>query len=146
MPMNAKSVIWGLNSCRAHSNLEVAIIAMEQLLELFPDDAGNYVLLSNIYVKLGRWNGMSKMSKLMRIKSVKKTPGSSVIEVNNVAEEFTSRDRRNTYTEGIKADMVMWLKLCQSMQVIIYDKPREISAGKCKHYFYYGFFISHFLF
>ncbi|KAI8547297.1 hypothetical protein RHMOL_Rhmol07G0183900 [Rhododendron molle] len=51
---------------RTHSNLEVAVIAMEQLLELEPDDVGNYVLLSNIYAKLGRWNGVSRIRKLMR--------------------------------------------------------------------------------
>ncbi|KAG5540615.1 hypothetical protein RHGRI_020737 [Rhododendron griersonianum] len=55
MPMKPDSAIWGslLSSCRTQSNLEVAVIAMEQLLELEPDDVGNYVLLSNIYTKLG---------------------------------------------------------------------------------------------
>ncbi|KAF7148074.1 hypothetical protein RHSIM_Rhsim03G0180000 [Rhododendron simsii] len=103
MPMEPDSAIWGslLSSCRTHSDLEVAVIAMEQLLELEPDDAGNYVLLSNIYAKLGRWNGVSRMRKLMRSKSMKKTPGGSVIEVNNVAEKFISGDRCNPYTEVI---------------------------------------------
>lgn len=103
MPMKPDSAIWGslLSSCRTHSNLEVAVIAMEQLLELEPDDAGNYVLLSNIYAKLGRWDGVSRMRKLMRSKSMKKTPGGSVIEVHNVAEKFISGDRCNPYTEVI---------------------------------------------
>ncbi|KAH7845616.1 hypothetical protein Vadar_004078 [Vaccinium darrowii] len=109
MPMKPDSAIWGslLSSCRTHGNLDIAVIAMEHLIELEPDDAGNYVLLSNIYAKLGRWDGVSRMRKLMRSKSMKKKPGGSVIEVNNVAEEFISGDHSNRYTEDIYSILEM---------------------------------------
>ncbi|KAK9274025.1 hypothetical protein L1049_018839 [Liquidambar formosana] len=68
MPMKPDSKIWGslLSSCRTHCNLEIAVTAMEHLLELEPDDTGNYVLLSNIYADLGKWDGVSSMRKLIR--------------------------------------------------------------------------------
>lgn len=92
----------------------------------------------------------------MRSKSMKKTPGGSVIEVNNVAEEFISGDHSNRYTEDIysilemlalhNADMVTRLNLCRWMQVTIYDNLKEISVGKCKNYFHSRLFELSFLF
>ncbi|KAG5048529.1 hypothetical protein JHK85_009632 [Glycine max] len=53
---------------------------MEQLLELEPEEFGNYVLLANIYAELGKWEGVSDVRKLTRSKRIKKTPGCSLIE------------------------------------------------------------------
>ncbi|KAL8162426.1 hypothetical protein V2J09_013915 [Rumex salicifolius] len=77
MPMKPDAKIWGslLSSCRTHSNLNVAEIAMERLMEFEPDDTGNYVMLSNIYADLGQWDDVSRIRKLIRSKSLKKTPG-----------------------------------------------------------------------
>ncbi|XP_050227797.1 pentatricopeptide repeat-containing protein At2g20540 [Mercurialis annua] len=103
MPMKPDSKIWGclLSSCRTYSNMEVAVIAMERLEELEPDDTGNYVLLSNIYADLGKWEGVSRMWKLIRSKKMKKTPGCSSIELNNVVQEFVSGDVSKPYSKEI---------------------------------------------
>lgn len=103
MPMKPDSKIWGslLSCCRTHSNLEIAVIAMEHLLELEPEDTGNHVLLSNIYADLGKWEGVSRMRKLIRSKSIKKTPGCSLIEVNNEVQEFVSGDDTKPFSEDI---------------------------------------------
>jgi pentatricopeptide repeat protein len=103
MTMKPDSKIWGslLSSCRTHCNLQIAVIAMEHLLEFEPDDTGNYVLLSNIYADLGKWDGVSRMRKLIRSKSMKKTPGCSSIEVNNVVQEFVSGDDSKSFSKDI---------------------------------------------
>jgi pentatricopeptide repeat protein len=103
MPMKPDSKIWGslLSSCRTHSNLDIAIIAMEHLEELEPDDTGNYVLLSNIYADLAKWDGVSRMRKLIKSKSMKKTPGSSLIDINNVVQEFVSWDDSKPFSRDI---------------------------------------------
>jgi pentatricopeptide repeat protein len=103
MPMKPDSKIWGslLSSCRTHSNLDIAIIAMEHLEELEPDDTGNYVLLSNIYADLAMWDGVSRMRKLIKSKSMKKTPGSSLIDINNVVQEFVSWDDSKPFSRDI---------------------------------------------
>ena len=94
MPMKPDSAIWGLlsSSCRSQGNLKIAAIAMEHLLELEPDNTGNYVLLSNLYADLGKWDGVSRMRKLMSSKYMNKTPGCSSIEVDNMVQEFASGD------------------------------------------------------
>ncbi|KAL4559176.1 hypothetical protein LXL04_031310 [Taraxacum kok-saghyz] len=103
MPMKPDSAIWGslLSSCRTKGNLEMAVIAMENLLELEPEDVGNYVMLSNIYADLGRWDCVSKVRKLMRGKIMSKTPGCSSIEVDNVVEEFVSGDDSKSFSREV---------------------------------------------
>ncbi|XP_048333027.2 pentatricopeptide repeat-containing protein At2g20540 isoform X2 [Ziziphus jujuba] len=105
MPMKPDAKIWGslLNSCRTHCNVEIAVVAMEQLSELEPDDTGNYVLLSNIYADVGKWESVSKIRKLIRSKSMKKTPGCSLIEVNNVVQEFVAGDDSKPFAKDVFA-------------------------------------------
>ncbi|PRQ27461.1 putative tetratricopeptide-like helical domain-containing protein [Rosa chinensis] len=129
MPMKPDSKIWGslLSSCRTYCNLEIALVAMEQLQELEPDDAGNYVLLSNIYADLGRWEDVSRMRKLIRSKSMKKTPGCSLIEVNNAVLEFVSGDD----TKPFAKDIFSMLELLVSHQSIPDDNIEAVSEDCC---------------
>ncbi|KAL2346875.1 hypothetical protein Fmac_000875 [Flemingia macrophylla] len=103
MPMQPDSRIWNslLSSCRIHRNLEIAVVAMEQLLELEPEESGNYVLLANIYAELGKWEGVSNVRKLIRSRRIKKTPGSSLIEVNNAVQEFVSGDNSKPFSQDV---------------------------------------------
>ncbi|XP_073120405.1 pentatricopeptide repeat-containing protein At2g20540 [Henckelia pumila] len=103
MRMKPDSAIWGslLSSCRTHRNLEIAIIAVENLLELEPHDTGNIVLLANIYADLGKWDGVSRMRKIIRSKSMKKTPGCSLIEINSTVQEFVSGDDSKPFLKDI---------------------------------------------
>ncbi|KAK4274319.1 hypothetical protein QN277_017557 [Acacia crassicarpa] len=103
MQVKPDSRIWNslLSSCRIHHNLDMAIIAMEHLLELEPDESGNYVLLANIYADLGKWEAVSSIRKLIRNRRIKKTPGCSLIEVGNVVEEFVSSDDSKSFSKDI---------------------------------------------
>ncbi|PIA41860.1 hypothetical protein AQUCO_02200352v1 [Aquilegia coerulea] len=103
MPVQPDSSIWGslLSSCRTRGALDIAVIAMEHLVQLEPDDIGNYVLLSNIYADLGKWDCVSKIRKAIRSKRMKKTPGCSLIEVNNVVQEFVVGDDSNPFSDDI---------------------------------------------
>ncbi|VFQ80517.1 unnamed protein product [Cuscuta campestris] len=53
MKVAPDSGVWGalLNSCKIHGDVELAELALEKLVELEPNDAGNYVILSNIYAQ-----------------------------------------------------------------------------------------------
>ncbi|KAK6119529.1 hypothetical protein DH2020_046730 [Rehmannia glutinosa] len=103
MKIEPDSAIWGslLSSCRTYRNLETAVIAMENLLELEPEDTGNLILLANIYAGLGKWNEVSRMRKFIRSKSMKKTPGCSLIEVDSVAQEFISGDDSKPFSKDV---------------------------------------------
>ncbi|KAF8034811.1 hypothetical protein BT93_C0972 [Corymbia citriodora subsp. variegata] len=100
MPIKPDSKIWGslLSSCRTHGNLEMAVAAMEHLVELEPDFTGNYVLLANLYADLGKSEGVSRIRKIMRNRNLKKMPGGSSIEVDNMVLEFVSGDNSKPFS------------------------------------------------
>ncbi|CAL1386435.1 unnamed protein product [Linum trigynum] len=128
MPVRPDSKIWGslLSSSRKHGNLDIAVIAMRHLEELEPEDTGNYVLLSNIYADQGKWDGVSRMRTLIRSKSMKKTPGCSSIEVNNVVQEFASGDDSKPFSNEIFELLEMLVSFDEISDHIIETIPEDI--------------------
>ncbi|OAY69108.1 Pentatricopeptide repeat-containing protein [Ananas comosus] len=109
-------VLWGslLGACWIHGNAEVGECAVDRLIELKPDDAGVYVLLSNIYAMRGRWDDARKTRLRMKAKGLDKSPGRSSIEVRGVVHEFLVGDRshpRNVEIHRMLDEMSSKLKL-----------------------------------
>ncbi|KAM5580897.1 putative pentatricopeptide repeat-containing protein [Rosa sericea] len=79
MPVKVTARAWGalLSGCRTYGNLELAEIAGKALSELEPDNPSHYLLLSTIYVSLGRHDEAQRMRREMRQKGVKAPVGSS---------------------------------------------------------------------
>ncbi|XP_031277814.1 pentatricopeptide repeat-containing protein At4g21065-like [Pistacia vera] len=105
------SGVWGalMNSCKIHGYVELAELALEKLIELDPDDAGNYVILSNIYAQAGKWEGVARMRKLMIDRGVKKTIACSWIEVKNKTHAFLSGDTSHPNSDEIY-EKLKWLE------------------------------------
>lgn len=103
MPMKPDSVIWAslLGACRIFKNVELAELALQQLIELEPNNPANFVVLSNIYKDLGRWQDVARLKVAIRDTGFRKLPGCSVIEVNDTVVEFYSFDERHPETEDI---------------------------------------------
>ncbi|KAK9090608.1 hypothetical protein Sjap_023785 [Stephania japonica] len=98
MPMRPLASVWGalLSACRIGSNVELAEIAVEELLRLEHDNGceedGAYVQLSNIYLGANRVDDARRIRKLMGERGIKKTPGCSAVEVDGEVSEFVSGD------------------------------------------------------
>ncbi|XXG60526.1 hypothetical protein AAC387_Pa04g2413 [Persea americana] len=94
MPIKPNSIVWGslLRACRVHRDTKLSEQVTQRLLELEPHDGGNYVFLSNVYASVNRWNDVEICRRMMTEKGVRKTPGCSSIEVNNVVHEFVVGD------------------------------------------------------
>lgn len=77
--------VWGalLSSCRTYGNVEVGEVAARELMELEPDNAGNYVLMANIYARAGRWEGVVSVRAEMRRRGMRKPPGWSWVEMED---------------------------------------------------------------
>eukprot|EP01018_Ginkgo_biloba_P030680 Gb_05647 [translate_table: standard] len=97
------SSMWGalLGACRIHGNMELGKLAAERLFELEPENAGRYMLLSNIYAADGRWDDVAKVRLMMRNRGLKKQPGCSWIEVRNRVHVFLVGDRSHAQAEEI---------------------------------------------
>ncbi|CAK7327967.1 unnamed protein product [Dovyalis caffra] len=76
-PVKWDVVAWRtlLNACHVHRYSGLVRQVAETVLEMDPHDVGTYTLLSNMYAKEKRSDGVVKIGKLMRDKNIKKEPG-----------------------------------------------------------------------
>ncbi|XP_058102346.1 pentatricopeptide repeat-containing protein At4g38010 [Magnolia sinica] len=97
MPMQADVLILGsmLSACKAHGDVRLSQQMLGYLHELESHDSGVYVLLSNTYAINDRWEEVVRVRSLMKDKGIRKSPGSSVIEVNGHTHEFLVGDYCN---------------------------------------------------
>ena len=101
--MKPNSMVWEalLGACRVHKNVEMAEMAAKQLLQLEPENSAVYVLLCNIYAVCNRWENLREVRKMMMDKGIKKTPGCSLIEMNDIVHEFVAGDHSHPQSEEI---------------------------------------------
>ncbi|XP_022720517.1 pentatricopeptide repeat-containing protein At5g66500, mitochondrial [Durio zibethinus] len=90
------AVIWIalLNACSLNQDIARGELAAKHLLELEPDKPGNYVLLSNFYATIGRWDSVDNLRDIMRKKGLTKEAGSSRVTVKRHNDTGTIRDSR----------------------------------------------------
>ncbi|KAM0005184.1 putative tetratricopeptide-like helical domain superfamily, DYW domain-containing protein [Helianthus debilis subsp. tardiflorus] len=119
MPLEPNAAIWGslLGACLVHSNVEIGEIAGHTLLQIEPENPGNYVILSNLYASRGRWDDVRSIRSLMEQKAVAKDPGKSWIEIDQTLHTFHAGDRLHPKTDEV------------------YDKMKELLV-KLKEYGY----------
>ncbi|KAH9289611.1 hypothetical protein KI387_033728 [Taxus chinensis] len=117
MPIEPDVCVWGafLSACRIHCNTELGAFAAKKLFDLNPENAGYYILLSNIYAAAGRWDDIVKVRQLMKDRGWKKTPGCSWIEVNNRIHSFLVGDRSHPQSENIYAILESMFKQMKEM-------------------------------
>lgn len=103
MPFEPTAAIWGslLGSCRTHMNVQIGEIVGCRLLEIEPDNAGNYVILSNLYASAGRWENVRMIRELMEGKAVVKEPGRSWIEIDKTLHTFHASDHSHPQREEL---------------------------------------------
>ncbi|KAL8209114.1 hypothetical protein R6Q57_008526 [Mikania cordata] len=106
MPMSPSVLIWRtvLGAC-CRSNCERAtdlgIRAGSYLLELDPNNAVNYVLLSNLYAVKGKWEDMRKTRILMKLAEVKKEAGCSWVTMKDGVHIFVASDKSHPEIDEI---------------------------------------------
>ncbi|KAF2291718.1 hypothetical protein GH714_035331 [Hevea brasiliensis] len=102
-----------------------------RLFELEPTNAGNYVLLADIYAEAGMWEGVKRVKKLLGARGLQKVPGRSWIEAKRKIYSFVSVDEFNPQIEQLHALLV---KLSTEMKekgyvpqtkVVLYDLDAE---------------------
>eukprot|EP01018_Ginkgo_biloba_P039230 Gb_00867 [translate_table: standard] len=105
MPLQPDPVVWKalLGACRVHANTEVGERVAEHLFKLEPQNPAAYVLLSNIYAAVGRWDDVTKVRLMMKRRGVQKKAGSSWIEIKNKVYSFIVGDRSHPQTKKIYA-------------------------------------------
>ncbi|XP_065857126.1 pentatricopeptide repeat-containing protein At1g59720, chloroplastic/mitochondrial-like [Euphorbia lathyris] len=100
-------VIWRtlLVGYRKNGMVDQAEMVAEQLLELEPLNAGNYILVANLYASVSQWEKMSHVRKKMKDKGMKAVPGCTSIEVDGFVHEFVMGDWSHPEAELIKTSL-----------------------------------------
>ncbi|KAI3958138.1 hypothetical protein MKW98_020780 [Papaver atlanticum] len=103
MPMQPNAVVLGalLGGCRIHRDTQTAEHVLKKLIQLEPWNAGNYILLSNIYSSSGRWNDAANVRATMNQEGIKKVPGCSWIEVDGAVHGFLVGDKTHPFSGKI---------------------------------------------
>ncbi|KAL3514938.1 hypothetical protein ACH5RR_021840 [Cinchona calisaya] len=107
MECEPDAVTWRalLGACRVHRNMELAAYAAKQIINHDPNDAGTYILLSNIYANSQRWDEITRVRNAMRHRGIKKEPGCSWIEVNKCVHAFILGDNSHPKITEIKKEL-----------------------------------------
>ncbi|XP_065874595.1 putative pentatricopeptide repeat-containing protein At5g09950 isoform X2 [Euphorbia lathyris] len=105
MPMNPNVLIWRtvLGACsRANGRkTELGRRAAEMLMSMEPQNAVNYVLLSNMYASGGKWEEMAKARRAMREAEVKKEAGCTWVTMKDGVHVFVAGDKKHPERELI---------------------------------------------
>ncbi|MED6179837.1 hypothetical protein PIB30_004477 [Stylosanthes scabra] len=103
MPLLPTARIWGslLNASRNKGNIEIAELAAERILSIKHDNTGCYILLSNMYAEVGRWEKVEQIKSIMKKKGLEKTLPCSTVETNFRLHRFTNKERSHAESEMV---------------------------------------------
>ncbi|XP_059068267.1 pentatricopeptide repeat-containing protein At4g13650-like [Cryptomeria japonica] len=105
MPVKPVVVVWMcfLGACKSHMNIGLGVFTATLLFDLDPKNVATYVLLSNIYAEVGRWDEVQMVRRLMKDEGIKKIPGCSWIEDHGMVHAFCVGDRSHPQSKEIYA-------------------------------------------
>lgn len=94
MGIKPDAMIWRtlLGACKIHGNVQLGERVTEHLIELKAAQAGDYILLLNIYSSAGNWEKVAEIRRLMKDKGIQTSPGCSTMELNGTVHEFIVDD------------------------------------------------------
>ncbi|KFK36410.1 hypothetical protein AALP_AA4G120200 [Arabis alpina] len=100
--MSSRSVYGALlSACNVHSDVSIAKEVVKKVLETGSDDAGTYVMMSNIYAASGKRKEAAEMRLAMKEKGLKKQPGCSWIMVGSQMQVFVVGDKSHPQFEAL---------------------------------------------
>ncbi|KAL0398502.1 UNVERIFIED_CONTAM: Pentatricopeptide repeat-containing protein, mitochondrial [Sesamum radiatum] len=91
MPEKPNSDVWAalLSSCRLHGDVELANIAADELFKISNESRpGAYVALSNTLAEAGRWDSVSQLRELMKVRGISKGTGFTWVGTDAGLEAF----------------------------------------------------------
>jgi pentatricopeptide repeat protein len=94
-----------LGACRIHGNVEIAERVAKRILEMEPENAAGYVLLSNIYAAAGNRHLSENVEQQRKEKGAQRQRGHTWIEVNNEVHTFVVEDQDHPQMIEIHAEL-----------------------------------------
>ncbi|XP_011628311.2 putative pentatricopeptide repeat-containing protein At2g01510 [Amborella trichopoda] len=131
MPFESDDIIWSsiLNSCRIHGNHALAKRAADHLFKMELSDGAPYVLMSNIYAALGRWEDVAKVKKSMKDRGVRKERAYSWVEIERKTHSFLANDDSHCQIDIIREMLQM---LSEHIKMEGYDPDTGYLSHLCE--------------
>ncbi|CAA7013876.1 unnamed protein product [Microthlaspi erraticum] len=109
MPCEPHSGIWGslLGASKTYLRVDLAEISAKKLIELEPDSATPYVVLSQLYSLVGNNRDGDRIRNIKKSKRIKKDPGSSWIILKGEVHNFLAGDESHLNLEEITFTLKM---------------------------------------
>nr|GMD97924.1 pentatricopeptide repeat-containing protein At1g14470 [Ipomoea batatas] len=103
MPLHPHAGVYGalLNASCIHKRIDLGEFAATKLFEIEPENSGNYILLSNIYASVRRWEDVERIRGLMSKVGILKTTGWSWVEHDGKMHKFIVGDQLHEKSDDI---------------------------------------------
>ncbi|KAF7836540.1 pentatricopeptide repeat-containing protein [Senna tora] len=103
LPYKPDAMSWKslLGGCWRHRNLEIGMIAAENVFKLDPSDSATYVIMFNLYASAGKWEEAAQFRKMMAERNLRKELSCSWITLKGKVHRFVVGDRHHPQTEQI---------------------------------------------
>ncbi|PRQ16839.1 putative DYW domain-containing protein [Rosa chinensis] len=100
MEVEPDVVIWRalLSACRTHKNPELGEVAIANISH---PKSGDYVLLSNTYCSIKRWDSAETVREMMKKQRVHKNQGKSWLELEGMIHQFRAADQTHPEMKSI---------------------------------------------
>ncbi|KAJ4917921.1 Pentatricopeptide repeat-containing protein [Raphanus sativus] len=123
MPFEPHSGVWGslLGASKTCLRVDLAELAAQKLIELEPDSATPYVVLSQLYSLVGKNRDGDRIRSIKKSKRIKKDPGSSWIILKGEVHNFLAGDESHLNLEEI----TFTLKMIEKEMEIDFYKPLQ---------------------
>ncbi|KAL2494891.1 Pentatricopeptide repeat-containing protein [Forsythia ovata] len=106
MPEKPDSDVWAalLSSCRLHGDVELANIAANELFKVNAKTRpGAYVALSNTLAEAGRWDNVSQLREMMKVRGILKGTGFTWVGTDAGLEAFHAGQHLVSNQLGLEA-------------------------------------------
>ncbi|XP_024520320.1 pentatricopeptide repeat-containing protein At4g21065 isoform X1 [Selaginella moellendorffii] len=125
MPIPADAVLWTslLCACVTHKDEDRAARAAEEAFQREPKCAAAYIMLSNLYAALKKWDEAAKVRKRMEQAGVRKQAGRSWIEIDKQVHEFVAGDSIHPDKSRIFKTLQ---RLMSEMRIKGYEPDRKV--------------------
>jgi hypothetical protein len=138
MPCRPHVTVWMalLSACRIHGSVEMGEHIAKVVLELEPENAAVYVLLSNIYAAAGSRHLCENVQRQRKEQGLKEQPGCTWIEVNNEVHTFLVDDQDHPCMIEIHAELKRLLGLLHDVGYVPYTKFVPHGVGEDEKLFH----------
>ncbi|KAK1586861.1 hypothetical protein Q3G72_006826 [Acer saccharum] len=89
------------SACRLHGNTELGERVARLLVEKDPDDPSTYIVLSNMYASVNKWDKVRQVRLKMKALRLKKNPGCSWIEIEKKIHSFFAEDMKHPQADKV---------------------------------------------